>query len=149
MTLNNGGDFNTKEKVMNSFLRGFFSLFDWMVPKTMEESLNDLDDSMQRLYDRMGWGKYTTIDLKRQEYVPIVSQSTFLDEMIKLVPSGNFQPYAYYNEEIDSIEVYFKDAMYYTQPLNNNIELYLCHDTNEIIGAKILRVKSLLNKRRK
>lgn len=41
-----------------SFMKGFFSLFDWMMPKTMEEQLNDLDDSMQRLYDRMGWGKY-------------------------------------------------------------------------------------------
>jgi hypothetical protein len=34
-----------------SFLNGFLSLFDWMFPKT-------LDDSMQELYDKMGWGKY-------------------------------------------------------------------------------------------
>ena len=34
-----------------SFLKGFFSLFDWMSPKT-------LDESMQELYDNMGWGKY-------------------------------------------------------------------------------------------
>lgn len=34
-----------------SLLKGFTSLFDWMFPKT-------LDDSMQDLYDNMGWGKY-------------------------------------------------------------------------------------------
>jgi hypothetical protein len=43
---------------MNSFLKGFLNLFDWMFPKTLEEQLEDLDDSMQNLYDRMGWGKY-------------------------------------------------------------------------------------------
>lgn len=45
--------------MMKNILKGFASLFDWMMPKTMEEQLNDLDDSMQRLYDRMGWGKYS------------------------------------------------------------------------------------------
>lgn len=44
---------------MNSFWKGFFSLFDWMFPRSMEEQLNELDNSMQSLYDRMGWGKYT------------------------------------------------------------------------------------------
>lgn len=43
---------------MNSFWKGFFSLFDWIFPKSMEEQLNDLDNQMQDLYDRMGWGKY-------------------------------------------------------------------------------------------
>lgn len=65
--------------------------------------------------------------------------------MIKIVPSEKFQPYAYYNADMDSIQVYFKDTSSYTQPLNNNVELYLCHDTDEIVGAKILRAKSLLN----
>lgn len=41
-----------------SFLKGFFSLFDWMFPKTLEEQFEDLDNSMQDLYDRMGWGEY-------------------------------------------------------------------------------------------
>ena len=35
-----------------SFLKGFTSLFDWMFPKT-------LDESMQELYDKMNWGTYT------------------------------------------------------------------------------------------
>lgn len=42
---------------MNSFWKGFFSLFDWILPST-EEQLNDLDNQMQDLYDRMGWGEY-------------------------------------------------------------------------------------------
>lgn len=161
---------------MNSFLKGFFSLFDWMSPKSLDESMDDLDNSMKDLYDRMGWGEYkkpspmsgwnNAIDLTRsisssewnsmvkdnktvvEVYgnVKIVTQSQFLEEMIKSIPSGTFQPYAYYNEDMDSIEVYFNDKMSYTQPLNNNVELYLCHDTNEIVGTKILRVKKLLNK---
>jgi hypothetical protein len=44
---------------MNSFLKGFCSIFDWMTPRSMEEQLKDLDDSMQDLYDRMGWGTYS------------------------------------------------------------------------------------------
>ena len=41
-----------------SFWTGFSSLFDWMIPKTLDESLSDLDNNMQELYDRMGWGIY-------------------------------------------------------------------------------------------
>jgi len=43
---------------MNSFLKGFLSIFDWMFPKTLEQSMEDLDNRMQDLYDRMGWGQY-------------------------------------------------------------------------------------------
>jgi ADP-glucose pyrophosphorylase len=110
---------------MMGFWTGFFSVFN-LFPET--RSYDEIKEEVDQLY------------IKR------VSSSEFLEEMIKLVPSGNFQPYAYYNEDMDSIQVYFKDTMSYTQPLNNNIELHLCHDTNEIVGANILRVKKLLNK---
>lgn len=40
------------------FWKGFSSLFDWMAPKSLDEQLDDLDNSMQDLYDRMGWGIY-------------------------------------------------------------------------------------------
>jgi hypothetical protein len=44
---------------MNSFLKGFTSLFDWMFPaNTYQELSNDLDDRMQELYDRHNFGKY-------------------------------------------------------------------------------------------
>lgn len=43
---------------MNNFWKGFISLFDWMIPRTFEEQLNDLDNQMQDLYTRMGLGKY-------------------------------------------------------------------------------------------
>ena len=147
---------------MNSFLKGFFSLFDWMTPKSLEESMNDLDNSMQNLYDRMGWGKYnhpcaaynTAGDLTRsikkdtieEVYgdVRVVTSSQFLDEMIKQFPSGSFVPYAYYNADMDSIQVYFKDTSSYTQPLNRNVEIHLSHDTDEITGATILNIKQLI-----
>ena len=159
---------------MNSFLKGFFSLFDWMSPKTLEESMDDLDNSMKDLYDRMGWGEYkkpspmsgwnNAIDLTRsisssewnsmvqdnktveEVYgnVRAVTSSQFLDEMIKLVPSGCFQPYAYYNADMDALQVYFKDESSYTQPLNRNVEVHLSHDTDEITGATILGIKKLI-----
>jgi hypothetical protein len=43
---------------MNGFLKGFMSLFDWMSPRSLEEQMDDLDDRMQNLYDKMGWGQY-------------------------------------------------------------------------------------------
>lgn len=159
---------------MNSFLKGFFSLFDWMSPKSLDESMNDLDNQMQDLYDRMGWGEYkkpspmsgwnNAIDLTRsisssewnsmikdnktveEVYgnVKVVTSSQFLEEMIKLIPSGSFQPYAYYNEDMDAIQVYFKDTSSYTQPLNQTVELHLSHDTDEITGATILGIKKLI-----
>ena len=45
---------------MNNFWKGFSNLFDWMIPRTTKEQLDDLDNSMQDLYDRMGWGKYNS-----------------------------------------------------------------------------------------
>lgn len=57
---------------MNSFWKGFFSLFDWMFPRSLEEQMDDLDSKMQDLYDRWGWGKYnncsgytTAVDINR------------------------------------------------------------------------------------
>lgn len=42
-----------------SFLKGFLSLFDWMFPpKSYQELSDDLDEQMQDLYDRNGWGGY-------------------------------------------------------------------------------------------
>jgi hypothetical protein len=159
---------------MNGFLKGFMSLFDWMSPRS-------LDEQMQDLYDKMGWGKYnnpmpmsprtpvnpswnTACDLTRsissEEWnnlvknnatveevygnVKIVTSSQFLDEMLRLVPSGSFVPYAFYNEDMDSIDVYFKNDSCYTQPLNEAMNLHLSHDKDEVVGLTILNVKKLL-----
>ena len=138
--------------MMNSFLRGCFSLFDWMFPRTMEERMEDLDDSMQDLYDRMGWGEYQKpypmSGYNNVMDINLTTSKQFLDEMTKLAEecekSGGFQPYAYYNSDMDSIQVYFKDTSSYTQPLNQNVEIHLSHDTDEITGATILNIKNLL-----
>lgn len=159
-----------------SFYKGFLSLFDWMFPKTLEEQFEDLDNSMQKLYDKMGWGKYnnpcaghtTACDLTRsisssewnsmvkdnktveEVYgnVRVVTSSEFLDEMIKLAQdckdSGGFQPYAYYNEDMDAIETYFKDESCYTKTLNNMVELHLSFDNDEVVGVNILGIKKLI-----
>lgn len=70
------------------------------------------------------------------------------DEMLKLAEtydgSGCFQPYAYYNEDMDSIEAYFKDEACYTKTLNNNIELHISFDTGEVVGMNILNAQKLI-----
>lgn len=145
-----------------SFLKGFFSLFDWMSPKTLDESLEGLDESLQHLYDKMNWGKYNnpmcqnnfvnpSWNTVEQVYgdVKAVTSSQFLDEMLKLAEtyggSGCFQPYAYYNEDMDSIEAYFKDEGCYTKTLNSNIELHISFETGEVVGMNILNVQKLIS----
>ena len=149
---------------MNNFLKGFFSLFDLMFPKTLDTNIQN--DILNQTYVYSGH-RIVTLgeDMKNtlpndvsitteNLYVKDIGEITLttstesLNNMIKLAQdfkqSGGFQSYAYYNEDMDSIEVYFKESMYYTQPLNNNVELYLCHDTNEIVGATILNIKQLI-----
>jgi hypothetical protein len=42
-----------------SILKGFISLFDWMLPpKTYQDLSDDLDSKMQDLYEKQGWGEY-------------------------------------------------------------------------------------------
>lgn len=150
-----------------SFLKGFFSLFDWMSPKTLDASLEGLDESLQHLYDKMNWGKYhnpmcqnnilqqtyvykngSAISLEEDMKTTLTTSSQFLDEMLKLADtyggSGCFQPYAYYNEDMDSIEAYFKDESCYTKTLNNNIELHISFETGEVVGMNILNVQKLI-----
>lgn len=41
---------------------GWYSMFSWMLPtpkmRTYKEMSDDLDEQMQELYDRYGWGEY-------------------------------------------------------------------------------------------
>lgn len=150
---------------MNSLWKGFISLFDWMFPKSLEEQMTDLDDRMQNFYDQMGWGIYKnplstshatyinnswsvateiTKKYEKDQVSVYTTADEFLKEMIKLVPSGQFTPYAYYNKDMDSIECYFKDESCYTQPLNNMVELHLSFENKEIVGVNILGVKNLI-----
>jgi hypothetical protein len=55
-----------------------------------------------------------------------------------------FEPYAYYNEDTGSIEVYFKDESCYAKPLNDQLELHLSFDKEEVVGVNILNIKKLL-----
>ena len=135
-----------------SFLKGFLSLFDWMFPRTLEEQFEDLDNSMQKLYDKMGWGEYKKSypmsGYDNTMNITVTTSKKFLDEMIKLAEdckkSGGFQPYAYYNEDMDAIECYFKDESCYTKTLNNMVELHLSFDNDEVVGVNILGIKKLI-----
>lgn len=88
------------------------------------------------------------IDNNSNDDIRKVSASEFLEEMIKLAEtckeSGGFQPYAYYNEDMDAIECYFKDESCYTKTLNNMVELHLSFDNDEVVGVNILGIKKLI-----
>jgi hypothetical protein len=79
--------------------------------------------------------------------ITLCTSSNLLDEMIKLVPSGSFVPYAFYNEPMNAIQVYFKNDSCYTQPINEAVELYLSHDNDEVVGLSVLNIKKLLDKK--
>jgi hypothetical protein len=182
---------------MNSFLKGFTSLFDWMFPQSYQEMSDDLDEKMQNLYTKMGWGDYknpmpnssrnfinpswnTSVDINKQNdalqqtliytnnglvplaqdmknsisnssnistennQITLTTSSKFLDELLKLSSSETFQPYVFYNKDMDSIEASFKDEGYYTKTLNNNIELYISFETGEVVGIKLLNVQKII-----
>lgn len=76
--------------------------------------------------------------------IALTTDKQFLEEMMKLVPSGQFTPYAYYNEDMDAIEVYFKDESCYTKTLNNMVELHLSFENEEVVGVNILGIKKLI-----
>ena len=71
------------------------------------------------------------------------SSKEFLERIKDLSTKGEFTPYAYYNESMDEIQVYFKDESCYTKPVNDKLELYLSYD-NDVIGVKVLGVKKLI-----
>jgi len=73
-----------------------------------------------------------------------ISSKEFLERIKEELPTmGNFTPYAYYNESMDEIQVYFKDESNYTKPVNDELELYLSYD-NDVIGVKVLGVEKLI-----
>jgi len=143
-----------------SLLKGFSSLFDWMFPpKTYQELSDDLDIKMQELYDRCGWGKYNNPLQGYQNAVDITraaeEEKSFMkslgidnpmtvDEYLATYQPCQFTPGTFYNEDMDAIEVIFKNESYYVQPLNQAIELYLTFETNEVVGLNILQLKKLL-----
>lgn len=79
-----------------------------------------------------------------------VTQSEFLDEMIKLVPKDKFVPYSYYNKDMNSIQVYWSNDDSYTVPAGNgSINLKISFKTKEVIGVDILNANLLVIENRK
>lgn len=121
-----------------SFLKGFLSIFN-LFPSS--KSYDEIREEVDEILGHDSWGEYSQLD---SNYVKKVTQSEFLDEMVKLVPTGPMVPHSFYNEDMDAVQVYFKDHQFYTQPLNEAMNLYVSFDTNEVIGVEILNVKKLL-----
>lgn len=113
---------------MNSFFKGFFSVFNlFPSSKSYDEIKEEVNDT----------------------YLNKVTQSEFLDEMIRLVPKNCFVPYSYYNKDLDSIQVYWRDEESYTQPTANGINLKIAFDTHEVVGVDILNANQLIVENRK
>lgn len=121
-----------------SFLKGFTSLFDWMFPKTYQEMNDTLDDTMQDLYDRHGWGQYQNPLNGYQKSVDINrALESDLEKLIDSYKPGSFIPYFIYDESDDSVTAHFKNGEYVSILLNDNITVFKSFYGGEIIGCRI------------
>lgn len=115
-----------------SFFKGFTSLFDWMFPKTYQEMSDNLDERMQELYIKNGWGTYTnplTRSMSSEEWNSFVNYVSY--------KPGSFVPYSIYDESDDSVTAHFKDGEYVSILLNENITVFKNFYDGEIIGCRI------------
>lgn len=156
-----------------SFWESFAKIFNlFPSSKSYDEISEELDNKMQNLYDRMGWGVYKN-PLSNSPVTPPINNSwsvateitkqyekdqttvystadEFLQEMIKLVPKEKFVPYSHYNKDRDAIQVYWSNDESYTVPVGNgNMNLKISFDTKEIIGIDILNANQLILENRK
>jgi hypothetical protein len=147
-----------------SFLKGFFSIFNlFPQQKSYQKLTNELDNKMQNLYDKMGWGTYknplnnswsvaseVTQKYEKDQTEVYTTADEFLQEMIKLVPKEKFVPYSYYNKDRDAIQVYWSNDDSYTVPIGNgSMNLKIAFGTKEIIGIDILNANQLILENRK
>lgn len=130
-----------------SFLKGFNSLFDWMFPKTLKEYNEQLDERMQNLYDKMGWGSYKnplTRTISAEEWKSMV------DKYIEENPINEpCKPYIDYNIDGDMFHIFWDcNTDFYVEPVkeNLNIELIKEFDTDRIVGVNIRNVKRAMAK---
>jgi hypothetical protein len=120
-----------------SFLKGFLSLFDWMFPpKSYQELSDDLDNRMQDIYDRNGWGKYNN-PLTR------TVSSDELNEYLFSYKPGTFIPYAVYSKKDNSLTAHFKDGEYVSIFLNDTVTVFKSFYGGEIIGCRINNINQL------
>ena len=113
---------------MNSFLKGFFSIFN-LFPETKIKSYDEIKEDIDEKLSRLG------IDLYHPSMYTAYGQC-----------NTSFVPYSYYNTDLDRVSVYFKDEDYYVQTLNDDIELCVSFNTKEIVGLNFLNVKQLAKK---
>jgi hypothetical protein len=134
-----------------SFLKGFFSLFDWMFPsKSYQELSDDLDNRMQELYDRNGWGKYNNplndhwyAKYLRGEPVEYHGSISEFEKLLDSYKPGQFIPYAIYNKHDDSLTAHFKDGEYVSILLNDTVTVFKSNYGGEIIGCRIHNINKL------
>lgn len=130
-----------------SFWKGFFSVFN-LFPSS--KSYDDIREEVDELLQHDGWGEYSnaTRSMSCNEWnnsIRKVTQSEFLDEMIKLVPKDKFVPYSYYNKDRDAIQVYWSNDESYTVPVGNgSMNLKIAFGSKEIVGVDILNANQLV-----
>jgi hypothetical protein len=149
---------------MNNFWKGFFNIFNlFPSSKSYDEISEELDNKMQDLYDKMGWGTYKsplnnswsvateiTKQYEKEQTEVYSTADEFLQEMIKLVPKDKFVPYSHYNKDRDAIQVYWSNDDSYTVPVGNgSINLKISFKSKEVIGLDILNANQLILENRK
>ena len=69
--------------------------------------------------------------------------------LLEHVPKGPFVPYAFYNEDMNAIQVYLKNDNCYTKTINDFIELHISEDTGEVVGVNVLKIMQVIKEGRK
>ena len=61
--------------------------------------------------------------------------------------TGNFIPYAHYDQTLDRVSVYIKDEDAYVRTLNKNLELHISFENKEVVGLNFLNIKEFITKK--
>jgi hypothetical protein len=134
-----------------SFLKGFMSLFDWMTPKykNYDEFVEEFDENMQDFYEKNGWGKYQNPLVCCDNDLSYSQVDKLLKEYLNKNKDKKFEPHAYYNQDLDKINVCWKDHQCVVKPLNENIHICISQENGgEIVGVNILNAKKLLKEKK-
>jgi hypothetical protein len=134
-------------------------------PKTYQELSDDLDNKMQELYDRCGWGKYnnplqghqTSVDINRVldahesfrkelEECGVYNTMT-VDEYFKKYNPCLFTPATSYSEDMDAIEVIFQNESFNVKNVNEALDLYIGTESGQVVGLNVLQIKKLMKEK--
>tara|TARA_B100000941_G_C28403356_1_gene499335 strand:- start:184 stop:420 length:237 start_codon:yes stop_codon:yes gene_type:complete len=72
----------------------------------------------------------------------------FIQDLMKGVNPNPTYPSHYYDEDHDTLEMFFKNGSYYGKNLSDSVVGYYSYDDGELIGMMIMGVKTKMQARK-